>query len=134
MKTHDLKTWPEFFEAVATGQKTFEVRKNDRDYQRGDVLMLHEWEPEQGYTQRWLRCRVAYVLHGPAFGIEAGFCVMSIKEVTLFPDPPRVRRCPACGSMLVGSERCPKCATLEERTGTTTGYARGKLGAKRGER
>ena len=30
MKTHNLKILPEFFEAVANGMKTFELRKDDR--------------------------------------------------------------------------------------------------------
>jgi hypothetical protein len=42
---HDLKIWPQYFVEVAAEQKTFEIRKNDRDYQVGDVLRLREWEP-----------------------------------------------------------------------------------------
>jgi len=42
---HDLKAWPEFFDALASRRKTFEVRKNDRDYQLGDVLLLREYAP-----------------------------------------------------------------------------------------
>lgn len=38
--THELKTLPPFFEKVVSGEKTFEVRVNDRDYQAGDFLLL----------------------------------------------------------------------------------------------
>ena len=34
-KTHDLKTWPEYFAEIANGNKTFELRKNDRDFESG---------------------------------------------------------------------------------------------------
>jgi Domain of unknown function (DUF3850) len=32
MKAHEVKSWPEFFELVYNGTKTFELRKNDRGY------------------------------------------------------------------------------------------------------
>jgi hypothetical protein len=35
---HELKTWTEYYNAVFDGNKTFEVRKNDRNYQVDDVL------------------------------------------------------------------------------------------------
>lgn len=47
MKKHDLKCWPDMFAAIRASTKTFELRKNDRDYQVGDVLNLQEFEPCQ---------------------------------------------------------------------------------------
>jgi hypothetical protein len=44
MTVHELKSWPEFFSAIETGEKTFELRRNDRNYQVGDVLVLREWK------------------------------------------------------------------------------------------
>lgn len=41
---HELKTDPEFFDAILDGRKTFEVRLNDRGYQVGDVLILKEYD------------------------------------------------------------------------------------------
>lgn len=45
MKIHELKIWPEFFDAVDSGKKKFDVRKNDRGFKEGDVLVLREFEP-----------------------------------------------------------------------------------------
>lgn len=85
-RTHELKTWPEFFEAVVDGRKTFEVRKNDRDFRVGEALVLREWDPavatdagEEGYTGRSLRCGIAYVMAGGRFGVGARYCVLGIE-------------------------------------------------------
>ena len=47
--THELKCHPKYLRRVADGSKTFEIRKDDRDYQVGDVLMLKEYDPEKGW-------------------------------------------------------------------------------------
>lgn len=88
MKTHDLKTWPSYFEAVRRGEKTFEVRKNDRDFARGDELILSEWDPASlgcvgSFTGRELATIITYVLPGGQFGIEAGHCVIGFAKPEL---------------------------------------------------
>jgi hypothetical protein len=83
MKSHDLKCWPEFFDAVRRNDKRFELRRNDRDFGAGDLLMLHEWEPgTEKYTGRVAARWVHYILKDWS-GLEPGFCVMSIDR-----DPP----------------------------------------------
>ena len=75
---HELKTWPEYFEAVWDGRKAFEIRKNDRNFQVGDWLILREWGPITDYSGREIYAEVTYVLPGGKFGIEPGLCVLSI--------------------------------------------------------
>ena len=84
-KTHTLKTWPSYFEAVKSGLKRFELRKNDRDFAVGDVLQLREFDPgkevtlaDWKHTGREFSCVVTYIIHGGQWGIEQGHCVMGI--------------------------------------------------------
>lgn len=79
--THDLKCISPYFEAVASRRKTFEVRKNDRDYQVGDHLILRHYVDGK-YTGHNCGALVRYLLKGPGFGIEEGYVVMSIEVVS----------------------------------------------------
>lgn len=81
--THHLKTHPEQYQAVIDGRKKFEVRKDDRGFNEGDVLHLEEWDPEtEDYTCRVGKFRVTYLLRGSAFGtIPKGVVIMSIESV-----------------------------------------------------
>lgn len=78
-KTHRLKTWPSPFTDTRSGVKSFEFRKNDRDFEIGDRLILEEWDPKvEKFTGEVLERDVIHILYGPDFGIPQGFCVMSI--------------------------------------------------------
>lgn len=57
---HELKTLPKYFKAVKLGHKTFEVRKDDRDFQVGDDLCLREWDG--GYTGNETGKIITYIL------------------------------------------------------------------------
>ena len=43
---HAVKCLPKYFAPLSTGDKTFEVRKNDRPYRVGDYLAVNEFVPE----------------------------------------------------------------------------------------
>ena len=78
---HELKTYSDFFRAVERGEKTFEVRKNDRNYAVGDVLRLRDYDPNtETYSGDELRVHISYILHGGQFGIEDGYCVMGLRR------------------------------------------------------
>lgn len=72
---HDLKIAPEWFETVKSGVKTFEVRKDDRDFKPNDVLLLREFDGTK-YTGRQLKADVRFVLRGEY--CREGYCIMSI--------------------------------------------------------
>jgi hypothetical protein len=60
------------------GNKNFELRKNDRNYQVGDTLILREfWPLDQKYTGNILTMKVQHMLKGGNFGVQKDFVVMS---------------------------------------------------------
>lgn len=76
---HKLKTWPEPFKAVANGQKTHEIRVDDRGFKVGDTLELLEWDQNLcEYTGHMVVRSVTYITHGGQWGLSKGLCVMSI--------------------------------------------------------
>lgn len=82
MKTHYLKVWTKQFDAVRRGAKTHEVRKGDRDYRAGDIVILREFDPnERRYTGKCMEVQITFITRGGTFGIPDDICVMSIRRV-----------------------------------------------------
>lgn len=84
---HELKTWPAYFGPISEGLKPFEVRRDDRGFQKGDVLHLREYDPSQlvpshRFTGNGHFAVVTYVLTGGQFGIEPGYVVMGLEATT----------------------------------------------------
>ena len=77
MKIHELKTKPEYFEAARKQQKNFEIRRDDRDYQVGDLVKLEEFDNGK-CTGRHTGLRpVLYVLRDcPEYGLAEGYCII----------------------------------------------------------
>lgn len=80
MKTkHKLKCAPEYFARLQSGQKTFEIRKNDRDYQVGDILVISEYDPSKGWpdhgSYETLRAEIVYMT---SFEQKEGYVVLGI--------------------------------------------------------
>lgn len=86
---HELKTWPAYFDAIQRGDKTFEVRLNDRLFQKGDTVEFQRTDPmsihtvpkkADGRPVQWLRKQITWVMHGGQFGIDPGFVVFSLGD------------------------------------------------------
>jgi hypothetical protein len=99
-KIHDLKSWPEWFAPLKDGTKTFELRRNDRNFQVGDVLHLLEYEPGDHpdgatgrYTGRYCYRVVTYVMHGlgsvgaiePLKGLDRNYAILALAPWELQP-------------------------------------------------
>lgn len=102
--THELKTWPDPFEAIRDGRKRYEIREEfDRTFTVGDDLRLREFEPHEAcagsgrvwdngdktdcgcekphgkYTGREILALITYKTEGGDWGIRDGQCVLGIK-------------------------------------------------------
>lgn len=76
---HELKILPEYFKAVVSGEKTFEVRKKDRPFSEGDLLALNEYDVGNTYyTGNSCLVYVDYILDDADY-CKDGYVVMSIK-------------------------------------------------------
>ncbi len=99
---HELKTWPDPFQAVWDGRKTHEVRVNDRGFTTNDLLILREFVPppspfqigkltpfeeivappkEGHYTGCTLFAVPTYITPGGKFGLPENMVVMSIRVI-----------------------------------------------------
>ena len=91
MKLHELKIKHKYLTKVTCGIKTFELRKNDRDYQVGDLIRFIDIGPIIPINDK-LFCeeridydtlyKITYILKDvPEYGLEEGYCILGIKKL-----------------------------------------------------
>jgi hypothetical protein len=89
---HVLKCYPTYFEAITLRQKNFDVRRDDRGYQKGDVVVFRKFDPNtkigpqyindvggiasSASNAKTIERRIKYILTGGQFGIEPGYVVL----------------------------------------------------------
>ncbi len=86
MAHHDYKCWPEYFEAVKRGHKTFEIRKDDRKPKpvAGDTMSLWKFDPKKDtdasmFTREAIFFDITYALRDPKF-VKKGFVILGMKH------------------------------------------------------
>ena len=67
-KTHEIKISKLYAERILAGEKTCEVRFNDRDYQKGDQITLNDFHFE-----------ITHVLYFPE-ALKPGWVVLSLRR------------------------------------------------------
>ena len=81
---HKVKCINPFFEDVLAGRKTFEVRRNDRKYKVGDLILLWEYNPDREmFLDRHCLVEVIYVYKEERYrriGLRRGYVVLGIKN------------------------------------------------------
>ena len=75
-----------FADAVLSGEKTFEIRKNDEGYQKGDVIIFEvmdsEFMPNSLHPLNGKRYEITYVLSG--WGLKEDYVALGIEEVEVY--------------------------------------------------
>lgn len=82
MKTHRLKVFIKYADAIMSGAKTFEIRKNDRDYEVGDKIVF-DVVTNEGYA---VGSAARHPLNGTTYRIDYildGFEGLAQKYVAL---------------------------------------------------
>ncbi len=92
MAIHELKTDPAFYHACYMNDLSFQLRKNDRGYEVGDLIVLRETMytgeemQQQGkplkYTGLYMAYLITYVLCGPRLGLASDWCILSITPMS----------------------------------------------------
>ena len=83
MKMHVIKIQQDFADAVFCGDKSFEIRYNDRGYQKGDLIRFRVVDGDEFNRYHKLNDKtyeITYVLSG--WGIYEGYVGIAIKEKT----------------------------------------------------
>lgn len=76
-KSHNLKILPQYFDDVVFGNKTFEIRKNDRNFKLKDYLHLREWDNDiKKYTGREIIKQICYITD---YQQKEGYVVLGLR-------------------------------------------------------
>lgn len=66
MTTHRLKIFVKYADAIMSGAKTFEIRKNDRDYEVGDSIVFNVVADDCHFLEEAVR----HPLNGATYRID----------------------------------------------------------------
>lgn len=83
---HEIKLAKEFCHSVENGNKTFEIRLNDRNYRAGDCVKFIPWDSIKNKKSTKFRnleetyYEITYLLSG--WGLNDGYVAFSIAPIT----------------------------------------------------
>jgi ASC-1-like (ASCH) protein len=88
MTTHQMKSWTQFFQAIKNGTKKHDLRRMDRDFKVGDMIILHEYDQFKGeYTGEQLDVKITFITSEDtpcAYSsavLERGYCILSLEHI-----------------------------------------------------
>lgn len=74
-----LKTQIEFFEAVEKGVKTFELRKNDRDFKVNDICILEKYDGDECLDEQ-IAIEISYIFCDGKYGLDKEYCILGFNK------------------------------------------------------
>jgi len=78
-RTHELKIEQHYLDDLMLGSKTFELRLNDRNYQKGDVLKF--LNPSHGANLTYFNFTITSVFSGSGtLGLKNGWVILSLRK------------------------------------------------------
>lgn len=77
MEIHKLKIEERYLEEIKAGNKKSEIRINDRDYQKGDILEFKDYSVFDKFTT--LRYKITHIHSG--LGMEGNYVCLSITTI-----------------------------------------------------
>lgn len=82
MILHILKIEEQYFVKVDAGLKTFELRKNDRDFQVGDLIHIVNLGGNERRSKENDVYQITYVLKDvQEYGLDKDYCILGIKKL-----------------------------------------------------
>ena len=79
-ETPEIKCENPYFSHIWKGDKTFELRKNDRDYREGQVIRLCEYNATNcSYSGRSILIFIKYLLPGGNYGLSKDSCIFGFE-------------------------------------------------------
>ncbi|MGG4498532.1 DUF3850 domain-containing protein [Brevibacillus reuszeri] len=81
-RVHQLKTVQPYFNDVAEKRMTFEIRKFDKDFNVGDVLLLSEYDPVTDKLRVGVWREVTHMLSDQPY-VPEGYVALSMKETEI---------------------------------------------------
>ena len=79
---HKLKISPEYFEEVFKRNKTFEIRKNDREFKTGDKVVLCEYKNGK-HTGRSVEREIGYILEN-FHALDKEYIIFSLLIIQIY--------------------------------------------------
>lgn len=118
---HRLKTEKHYYQAVELGIKTFELRRNDRNFQVGDIVTLYETLSGVETGRELPPKEIKYILYGGSFALPETHCILQLSSSINEERPlkKQVVLCPKCdgegavphiiGTSTSTTQICPTC-------------------------
>ena len=78
---HNLKILPEYYLELVSGAKTFELRKDNRNYQIGDTVVFSILNSDGIITPSNTIWKITYVIRGGQYGLDKEYCIFSLIPV-----------------------------------------------------